>query len=161
MIIDLAVQTGVAILGTVAFSVLFGVPPRHYVACGIVGGVGWLTFCLAQLAGCSSALSTFIATFALATLSRFIATRLHAPTIVFLISGIFTLVPGAGIYYMAYELFMDSIPNATHNMAYTFQTAIAITLGIGVSYLVPMKLLGWQKKPPVWNDFGRDENPEE
>lgn len=158
MIIDLAVQTGVAILGTVAFSVLFGVSSRHYVACGIVGGVGWLTFCLAQLAGCPAALSTFIATVALGTLSRAVAARFRAPTTVFLISGIFTLVPGAGIYYTAYELFVDSMPNATHNMATTFQTAIAITLGIGVSYLIPMKWLGWQKNPPLWNDAGRDEN---
>ena len=36
------VQTLMATAGTVAFALLFGVPRRYFLFCGIIGGAGWL-----------------------------------------------------------------------------------------------------------------------
>ena len=38
-----------AVIGTVSFSVLFGVPREYYPYCGFIGGAGWLVYCLAEL----------------------------------------------------------------------------------------------------------------
>lgn len=41
-----------AAVGTVAFSLLFGVPKRYYIPCGLIGGAGWLLYSLlAQVGG--------------------------------------------------------------------------------------------------------------
>ncbi len=34
-------QVLAAFFGTIAFSVLFGVPRQYYAYCGLVGGAGW------------------------------------------------------------------------------------------------------------------------
>ena len=31
-------------LGTMAFSILFGVPSRYYVYCGLIGSGGWIIY---------------------------------------------------------------------------------------------------------------------
>ena len=36
-----------AMVGTVAFSLLFGVPRKYYPYCGLIGGAGWLVYSLA------------------------------------------------------------------------------------------------------------------
>ena len=76
---------------------------RHYWTCGFVGAVGWTIYiACTTLGGMTAPMATLIATLPLAALSRFFAIRHKAPITVFLLTGIFPLVPGAGIYYTAY-----------------------------------------------------------
>ena len=51
-----------AAVGTVGFSVLFQVSPRHFPYCGLVGSIGWLVYRLVQWWPGSTALATFLAT---------------------------------------------------------------------------------------------------
>ena len=95
-------QFAVAAVSTVCFGVTFQVPRRHMLACGVGGGVGWLCFVLCQAAGCSAAIATFLAALPLTLACRLFAIRFRAPVTLFLLCGIFPLVPGAGIYYTAY-----------------------------------------------------------
>ena len=37
-----------AMIGTVSFSLLFGVPRREYPWCGLIGGAGWAVYLLAS-----------------------------------------------------------------------------------------------------------------
>ena len=65
--------------------------------------VGWTIYiACTTLGGMTAPMATLIATLPLAALSRFFAIRHKAPITVFLLTGIFPLVPGAGIYYTAY-----------------------------------------------------------
>ena len=95
-------QFAVAAVSTVCFGVTFQVPRRHMLACGVGGGVGWLCYVLCQAAGCSAAIATFLAALPLTLACRLFAIRFRAPVTLFLLCGIFPLVPGAGIYYTAY-----------------------------------------------------------
>ena len=77
-------------------------PRRHYLACGLTGAVGWMVyiFCV-ELFALSPAIATLVATLPLTGCARFFAIRHKAPVTIFLLPGIFPLVPGAGIYYTA------------------------------------------------------------
>lgn len=80
-----------AMIGTVAFSVLFGVPRKYYLYCGLIGGAGWAIYSGA-LCVFGPAESSLIATMVVILLSRFAAIWKSCPVTVFLISGIFPLV---------------------------------------------------------------------
>ena len=97
---SMLVQFVVAMIATISFGITFQVGRRHYWTCGFVGAVGWTIYiaCTA-LGGMTAPMATLIATLPLAALSRFFAIRHKAPITVFLLTGIFPLVPGAGIYY--------------------------------------------------------------
>ena len=35
------VRTVLAFVGTIAFALLFGVPRKYFISCGLIGGAGW------------------------------------------------------------------------------------------------------------------------
>ena len=119
-----------AMVGVIAFSILFRAPKQQWLACGIAGTIGWIVYCIMSDFGCSVLAANFIATTALTLFSRWMATLRQMPITVFLVPGIFPLVPGAGIYYTAYYFFMaDPIQGAAKAME-TFAIAGSITVGI-------------------------------
>ena len=134
-----------AAVGTIGFSVLFQVNPRHHFFCGLVGGIGWLVYRSIVMGGGSEVLATFVATVVLAACCRWFSTLRRTPTIVFLICGVFTLVPGAAIYYMAYYLFLDDGAQVAYYGAATLKLAGAIALGIVVTYSLPAWIFGWRR----------------
>ena len=145
-------QIAAAFVGTVAFSVLFSVPPRHYVSCGITGGVGWAVYLAVVHFFSSPIVGSFLASAVLTVLSRYLAVYCKAPTTVFLLCGIFTLVPGAGIYYTAYHVYAGESAQALLSGMDTIKTAVAIGLGIGAAYSIPSRVFGWRKSPEVWTE---------
>ena len=84
--------------GTVAFSILFNVHKRFYFCCGLTGMAGWLCYCALAPLG-SAPMACFAGTIVVVLLSRIFAVWKKCPITVFLVSGIFPLVPGAGVYY--------------------------------------------------------------
>lgn len=100
-------QVCAAMIGTVAFSLLFGVPRKYYPWCGVIGGAGWAVYVLAS-GRWGIVCSSFAATVVVIFLSRASAVINRCPVTIFLISGIFPLVPGAGIYWTVYYLVTDS-----------------------------------------------------
>ena len=57
---------------------------------------------------------------------------------VFLLSGIFPLVPGAGIYYTAYYFIQGNNALALSNGISTFKVAVALAIGITLVLCVPL-----------------------
>ena len=80
--------------GTVAFSILFNVHKRFYFCCGLTGMAGWLCYCALAPLG-SAPMACFAGTIVVVLLSRIFAVWKKCPITVFLVSGIFPLVPGA------------------------------------------------------------------
>lgn len=131
-------QIVAAVLGTVAFSVLFGVPRKYYAYCGFVGGAGWWLYSVLMIyVHFTSAEATFFATTLVILLSRFLAVLERCPATVFLTTGIFPLVPGAGIYWTAYYLVTDRPAEAADNGFAAIKAAIAIVLGIVLVFEIP------------------------
>ena len=42
-------QVFAAMMGTIAFSLLFGVPRKYYIWCGLIGGAGWAVYVLSLI----------------------------------------------------------------------------------------------------------------
>ena len=138
-------QTIVAFVSTIAFAIIFHTPKKEYLFCGITGGVGWLVYLICVGMGWGVVAGSFLATVALAWFSRIFAFRRKAPVTVFLITGIFPLVPGAGIYYTGYHLFMGDNFLALDKGLETVKIAIAIALGIGIVLSLPSILFTFRR----------------
>ena len=119
-----------AMIGVVAFSILFHAPKKEWLACGISGTIGWILYCILHDLGFGIIPCNFAATVGLTLFSRWMAAYRQAPVSVFLVPGIFPLVPGAGIYYTAYYFFMEDPARGSEMLLDTMAAAGSITVGI-------------------------------
>ena len=130
------IQILAAIVGTVAFSLLFGVPRQYYVLCGAIGGIGWAVYSLSEMAF-SEVISVLIATMVVIILSRIAAVVKRCPATLFLIPGIFPLVPGARVYWTTYYIVTDQVLEAAETGIAAVKIAVAIVLGIVFVFEIP------------------------
>ena len=83
-----------AMLSTMAFGIIFQAPRRSLPLCGAVGAVGWLVYIyLRNGAELDSFYANLAAALAVALLSELAARAVKAPVTVFVIPGIFPIVP--------------------------------------------------------------------
>lgn len=140
------IQILAAAVGTFAFAVLFGVPRAYYIFCGITGGCGWIIYLAFERYGIVAA--SLIATMAITLLSRLFAIRERCPVTIFLISGIFPLVPGSYVYWTTYY-FVTNQPQLALEKGYmALKIAFAIVLGIVFIFEIPQGVfshLPWRK----------------
>lgn len=135
------VQFAASFLATVAFAVLFHVPRKEYVFSGLTGAVGWVCYLAAVQAGWGVVTASFLAALVLTVLCRVFAVARKTPITIFLICGIFPLVPGAGIYYTAYYFIMGQNTAAADKGIETLKIAVAISLGILLVFSLPQRLV--------------------
>lgn len=135
----LVIQVFAAVVGTIAFSAIFGVDRKYYPYCGAIGGAGWAVYVILweKMQFWSEPAVVFLATVFVILLSRFCAVWERCPVTIFLISGIFPLVPGAGIYWTAYYLVTDQLQEASQRGFLALKVAIAIVLGIVFVFEIP------------------------
>ena len=134
---ELAAQFFLAGTGTLSFAILFGCPKKSLPYCALVGAVGWLTYELAVMLGADTATASLLAAIPLTILTRVFAVTQKTPVTVFLLSGIFPLVPGAGIYYTAYYFIQNNNALALSNGISTFKIAVALAIGISLVLCIP------------------------
>ncbi|MGN1164771.1 MAG: threonine/serine exporter family protein, partial [Candidatus Ornithospirochaeta sp.] len=67
-----------AFLGTIAFSILYDVPYKFLLSCGVIGAVGWIVYAF-LLPYIGNTTSIFLATVSISLISRFTAVRKKAP----------------------------------------------------------------------------------
>lgn len=135
-----------AMLGTLGFVILFNAPRREYVFCAVNGAFGWLVYLLLLRLGASTTIASLGATLMLTLSARTLSAIRRKPVTAFLITGIFTLVPGAGIYYTAYYLLMNDLAQFTAKGIETFKVAGAIALGIVFGFAVPQSWFNYLSK---------------
>ena len=135
---ELAAQFFIAGVGTLCFAVLFACPRKSLFFCGLVGAVGWFVYELAVLYGADAAAASLIAVIPLSLAARICAVLLKTPVTVFLLTGIFPLVPGAGIYYTAYYFIQNENALALAKGISTFKIAVALAIGISLVLCVPL-----------------------
>ena len=123
-------QVLAAFLGVLSFAVLFHAPRRSYLACAVCGAVAWGCYLLAAPLGLF-----------LTLLSRMLSIAMKMPSTVFIVTGIFPLVPGAGIYHTAYALVSRNMEAFTLRGMQTLALAGAIALGILIGMGFPKLLV--------------------
>jgi len=141
----MAVGVICSFIGTIAFSHLFNVPRKHYFFCGLVGAVGYLCYCLADIR-MTPTFSTFLATMVVVLFSRILTVIRKCPITIFLISGIFPLVPGASVYNTAYYFVMNNLDEAVVWGINSLKVAFAIVLGIVFIVSIPREFFS----PRYW-----------
>lgn len=132
-------QVMAAVAGTIGFSVLYSVPRAYYPYCGFIGGSGWFVYCLLS-SRCSGPEATLFAAMVVVILSRLFAVRKRCPVTIFLISGIFPLVPGGGVYWTAYYIVTGEVELAAKTGFEAFKGAVAIVLAIVFIFQLPQRL---------------------
>ena len=133
-------QALAAFVGTAAFAVLFGVDREQYLLSGAIGAVGWVLYLLLlRRAGFTPTAATLAACLLVCLLSRFAAVPSCCPAQVFLLCGIFPLVPGAGIFWFTYYLTAGAFSLSLQNGFAAAKAATAIVLGIILAMELPQR----------------------
>lgn len=140
MLISIILQFVAACFGTIAFSILFFVPREYYPYCGMIGGGAWvICWCFTHYLGYSDIIGTFAATAFVVLVSRIYGVRKKCPATLFMLPGIFPLVPGVGIYWTAYYVITGEMNQASAYGRHTFGIGMAIVLGIIFVFEIPQK----------------------
>lgn len=127
-------------VASLTFSILFGVPKKELIICGLCGAVGWLVYELLRPGTPSDLIPVFAASVAATAASRFFSFRRKNPITLYLIAGIIPLVPGFGIYYTMYNILMGNPDLAGAYGINTVRTAGVISLGIVIVLALPYQI---------------------
>ena len=138
---ELTAQFFLAGAGTLSFAILFACPRRLLPYCALVGGVGWLVYELAVLLGADSTTASLLAVIPLTLLTRVLAILLKAPVTVFLLTGIFPLVPGAGIYDTMRYCVAGETDLFLSTLLHTIGFAAALSVGAMLAATITRSLL--------------------
>lgn len=127
----------VAMVATISFAILFNAPKKEVIYCGLTGALGWSVYYAMTHHDCNSVLAALTATFCLTILSRCFAVIRKNPVTMYVLPGIFPLVPGAGVYYTAYYLFIGNTEMSGFKGLETLEIAGAIVFGIIFGFGIP------------------------
>ena len=142
---DILLQTLAAFIGTVTFAALFYSPFKEYVPSGIVGAAGWFTYACCHL-HFSAAVSSFFGAIIIVILARMIAVARKVPTNVYMVSGLFPLVPGVGIYHTLLGLLIGDPTEAFIEGVGVLKVAAAIVLAVIIVFSLPNKIFRREEK---------------
>ena len=143
----LLTQTVAAFVGTLAFADLFGVPRAQYLTAGLIGAIGWCVYLvLVRFLAVSPVIAVILSSVLICILSRFAAIDHKCPAQVFLLCGIFPLVPGAGIFWCTYYLVFGQLAASLTSGFGAAKAAVAIVLGIILAMELPQRLFSGRKQ---------------
>lgn len=145
MIVRIMEEVLAAIVGTMAFALMFHVPRSYYFLGGMTGGAGWLIYRVLSLNINSVMGPVFAGAFMVVFLSRCFAVKKRCPVTMFLIPGVFPLVPGVSLYQTAQALVGNDWQLAGEKGIVTIKFAVAIVGGILLGFEIPQKWFSRQK----------------
>ena len=131
------IQFTVSLIATLSFAVLYSAEKKQLFFCGLTGAAGWFVYMICLEYNTGYAIANLIATLALTLMARLFSALRKNPVTVFLLPGIFPLVPGAGIYYTSYYFIMGDMKQFTQYGISTVKIAGAIVLGIIFGFALP------------------------
>ena len=139
-------QALAAFVGTLGFAVLFGVPRRNYAGTAVIATLGWITYLLLESHTVLGVIgSTFIATVVVVILARIFAVWFRTPSTVYLITGVFPMIPGGGIFWTTFFLVSSRFAMAAHSGFSAMGVTAAIVLGIVIVSSLPPKFFRFSR----------------
>jgi len=136
-----------AFVGTMGFSILFNVPKRELLMCGIAGAAGWAVYSLILAASHDYIVAAiFFGAVTVTCISRVLSFARKMPVTVYMIPGIIPLVPGAGIYFTMFHAVMGENTYAMIRGIETLRNAGVIAVGLLVTLSLPPKWFAFIKK---------------
>jgi uncharacterized membrane protein YjjB (DUF3815 family) len=110
-------QVITSFIATSAFGIIFNIPRKSLIQCGLVGMIGWMIYFYLTFKNFDIVSATFVAAFSIGVMSQVYAKIYRAPSIIFSVSGIIPLVPGG----MAYDAMRNFVEND-----YDFAISLAV-----------------------------------
>ncbi|MBC5742127.1 threonine/serine exporter family protein [Lachnospiraceae bacterium MD308] len=140
--------------GTIGFAIMYNVPKKYYIGCGVTGMAGWIVYLLVSgMNYVSAAVGSFFGAFIVVLISRMLSVKMRCPITIFLISGILPLVPGAGIYNTVYYIVTNQLTQAALKGIESLKIAFAIVMGIVIVVSIPRDVF---HKIYYWYVEGKD-----
>jgi uncharacterized membrane protein YjjB (DUF3815 family) len=137
IVLQQIIQIVAAMLATLGLAILFQVPRKQWLPCCIAGGIGWFSSSILVQFGFPIVLATVVATIVITILARFLSTLRGMPVSVFLLTGIFPLVPGVKIYLAATYAFSKEMALFGEAGMEAIMQSGAIVMGILVASSIP------------------------
>lgn len=146
---DMMIQVIAAFLAITGFSAVLFTSKKHVLYCGLAGALGWFTYLVLEPSGMDIVSRNFYAALAVAIFAHILARVLKAPVTIFLATGILPMVPGAGMYQIAYHMFQGNKADTSHYLVQTIQIAGVIALAIFLTDSFFRIFQSRKKKMPV------------
>lgn len=118
---------------TVGSAIVFNTSKYDIVRAGIVASLGWFVYLLIKNTSPSLAVAYFAGAFVVALLSEVFAFVFKNPATVYLLPGLFPLVPGGGMFQTMEAAVSGNMENALSIGFSTLTAAGAIAIGIAVA----------------------------
>lgn len=131
-----------AFLTSAAIAVSFRSPRGAILWTGLCGLVGWAGFDLALRAGAPAPAAVLVGAVTLGTASEVLARRLHQPAILFVIPGLFPLVPGIIAYRGMLLLSQSRLAEGALQLARALAIAGILAAGLAIP---PVLFRRWRR----------------
>lgn len=118
-----------AYIATMAAGVILEAPKHLLFPTGFIGAAGYAAYLLA-LTQTNNAVATLLGGIVIALLAQVAARRLASPVTIFYIPSFFPLVPGVGLYRIAYYYIQGNTQLAGDNLIDSILIAGAVALSI-------------------------------
>lgn len=126
------IQIAGAYVAIIGFSMLQRIPKKYAFSAGILGAAGWAVYLFVQAINPGILAKNFWAAVAISICAHIMARKFKAPITLFIISGILTLVPGAGMYRIMYYMVQKDSKLTSYYISETLQVAGIIAVAIFV-----------------------------
>ena len=119
-----------AFVAVAGFGTVLGVPKKLLLWAGIDGALGWMTYLVVFHSTSSVVFGSFVGAVVISTWAHVCARIFKTPVTLFLIPANMTLVPGAGMYRIVYNILKSENGMANFYLLQTLQVAGVIALAI-------------------------------
>ena len=131
-----AVQVIAGALGSIGFSVVFGIRKRYMIPIALNAGMSWVVYLLVNsLAGDFAA--NIVSAMFCSLVAALMAHRFKVPKVVLQMPATVPMIPGGSLYYTMYHIFAGDTASAT---TWFFSTVRAIS-GMAIGFAVVSVLL--------------------
>ena len=147
MTMPIPMQAILSFIGTMGFSIIFNVPKKELLLCGLAGAAGWTVNRLIYGASPDFEVAAiFFGAVMVTCISRVSSFARKMPVTVYMIPGIIPLVPGAGIYYTMFHAVMGENTQALMLGIETLRNAGVIAVGLLITLSLPPKIFSFMIK---------------
>jgi uncharacterized membrane protein YjjB (DUF3815 family) len=121
---------------TLGFGVLFNVPRKTLMPCGLIGILGHLTRLSLHSLNVSNEVATFFGALAVGLLGYWTAKRMDRPRLIFTVTGIISMVPGIPAYETVIFFSRNEILNGLQSAVRAGLVTAAIAIGLSTARIV-------------------------
>ena len=130
-----------SMFSTIAFSVITNIPRRAFLACGLTGAAGWMTFWILQTYFHQNiGISNFLGALMIGLISIFFSRMMHMPVIVFNVPSLVPLVPGGPAYMAVRHMMNQEFTESMEKVVTVLVTSGAIAIGFMFTNLIERAL---------------------